>query len=156
MTEIVVPLHNAGPPLHTHDFDEAFYLLEGELIFQVQEALATKGRGELSSPAATCLTRSPTTATPPARYLLVCTPAGFERYWARVAADAPEDRTAAMGAAAYPRGHGRRPADSSAGVTDMLLAFLEALSIMPTSNRQNHSEQPLLNDIGITRTSAYS
>ena len=24
----------------------------------------------------------------PARYLLVCTPAGFERHWARIAADA--------------------------------------------------------------------
>ena len=32
MIEIVVPAHNAGPPLHTHDFDEAFYILEGELI----------------------------------------------------------------------------------------------------------------------------
>ena len=47
VTEIVVPPHNAGPPLHTHDFDEAFYMLEGELIFQVEDALATKGAGEL-------------------------------------------------------------------------------------------------------------
>ena len=47
VTEIVVPPHSAGPPLHTHDFDEAFYLLEGELIFQVEEALVTKGEGEL-------------------------------------------------------------------------------------------------------------
>jgi quercetin dioxygenase-like cupin family protein len=34
VTEIVVPPHTVGPPLHTHDFDEAFYVLEGELIFQ--------------------------------------------------------------------------------------------------------------------------
>jgi hypothetical protein len=27
VTEIVVPPHTAGPPLHTHDFDEAFYML---------------------------------------------------------------------------------------------------------------------------------
>ena len=33
VTEIVVPPHHGGPPLHTHDFDEAFYMLEGELIF---------------------------------------------------------------------------------------------------------------------------
>lgn len=39
VTEIVVPPHSAGPPLHTHDFDEAFYMLEGELIFQVEDAL---------------------------------------------------------------------------------------------------------------------
>jgi quercetin dioxygenase-like cupin family protein len=43
VTEIVVPPHSAGPPLHTHDFDEAFYMLEGELIFQVDDALVTKG-----------------------------------------------------------------------------------------------------------------
>ena len=48
VTEIVVPPHTAGPPLHTHDFDEAFYMLEGELIFQVEDALVTKGAGELS------------------------------------------------------------------------------------------------------------
>jgi quercetin dioxygenase-like cupin family protein len=53
VTEIVVPPHSSGPPLHTHDFDEAFYLLEGELIFQVEEALVSKGAGELSSPRAT-------------------------------------------------------------------------------------------------------
>jgi quercetin dioxygenase-like cupin family protein len=34
VTEIVVPPHNPGPPLHRHDFDEAFYMLEGQLIFQ--------------------------------------------------------------------------------------------------------------------------
>lgn len=33
VTEIVVPPHSAGPPLHTHDFDETSYMLEGELIF---------------------------------------------------------------------------------------------------------------------------
>ena len=30
--------HWAGPPLHHHDFDEAFYVLEGELVFQVEDA----------------------------------------------------------------------------------------------------------------------
>ena len=48
MIEIVVPAHNAGPPLHTHDFDEAFYMLEGELIFQVEDELITKRAGELA------------------------------------------------------------------------------------------------------------
>src|SRR3954452_18748080 len=48
VTEIVVPPGNAGPPLHTHDFDEAFYMLDGELIFQVEDALVTKCAGELT------------------------------------------------------------------------------------------------------------
>jgi len=38
LTDIVVPAHTVGPPLHTHDFDEAFYMLEGELIFMAAEA----------------------------------------------------------------------------------------------------------------------
>ena len=28
MTEIEVPPRSPGPPLHTHDFDEALYVLE--------------------------------------------------------------------------------------------------------------------------------
>ena len=32
MVEIVVPARSAGPPLHAHDFDEAFYMLEGERL----------------------------------------------------------------------------------------------------------------------------
>jgi hypothetical protein len=30
LIEVVVPSHSAGPPLHTHDFDEAFYMREGD------------------------------------------------------------------------------------------------------------------------------
>jgi hypothetical protein len=64
VTEIVVPPHTAGPPLHTHAFDEVFYLLEGELIFQVEDELLTKMAGELSfAPPATYATRWRITAT---------------------------------------------------------------------------------------------
>jgi hypothetical protein len=45
MMENVVAAHSAGPPLHKHDFDEAFYMLEGELIFQVEDELFTKRTG---------------------------------------------------------------------------------------------------------------
>lgn len=31
----------AGPPLHVHDFDEAFYVLEGEVTFQLEDELIT-------------------------------------------------------------------------------------------------------------------
>ena len=86
--EIVVPPHSAGPPLHTHDFDEAFYMLEGELIFQVEEALVTKGAGELSFAPRNVAHALANHSDAPARYVLVCTPAGFERHWARIAAEA--------------------------------------------------------------------
>jgi quercetin dioxygenase-like cupin family protein len=87
VTEIEVPAHSTGPPLHKHDFDEAFYMLEGELIFQVDKELATKGAGELSfAPRGVAHTLANHSETP-ARYVLVCTPAGFERHWARLAAE---------------------------------------------------------------------
>jgi quercetin dioxygenase-like cupin family protein len=88
VTEIVVPPHSAGPPLHTHDFDETFYMLEGELTFQVDDALVKKGAGELSFAARNVPHTLANHSDASARYLLVCTPAGFERHWARLAADA--------------------------------------------------------------------
>jgi quercetin dioxygenase-like cupin family protein len=88
VTEIGVPPHTAGPPLHTHDFDEFFYVLEGELIFQVEDALVTNGVGELSFAPRNVPHALANHSDAPARYLLVCTPAGFERHWARIAAHA--------------------------------------------------------------------
>ncbi|HYH58445.1 MAG TPA: cupin domain-containing protein [Thermoleophilaceae bacterium] len=87
VTEIVVPPHG-GPPLHTHDFDEAFHMLDGELIFQVADALVTKRAGELSFAPRQVPHTLANHSDEPARYLLVCTPAGFERHWARIAAEA--------------------------------------------------------------------
>jgi len=86
VTDIVVP-PGAGPPLHTHDFDEAFYLLEGELIFQVEEALVTRSAGEVSFAPRHVPHALANHSDAPARYLLTCTPAGFERHWARTAAE---------------------------------------------------------------------
>ena len=86
MIEIVVPAHNAGPPLHTHDFDEAFYVLEGELIFQVEDELITKRAGELAFAPRNVAHALANHSDADARYLLVCTPAGFERHWRRLAA----------------------------------------------------------------------
>src|SRR4051794_18999757 len=87
VTEMVVPPHAAGPPLHTHDFDEAFHVLEGELIFQVEDEIATKRAGELSSAPRNVPPPLANHPDAPARYLLICTPAGFERHWARIAAE---------------------------------------------------------------------
>lgn len=89
VTEIEVPPHSAGPPLHTHDFDEASYLLEGLLIFQVGDAPpVSKSAGELSFAPRNAPHTLANHSDAPARYVLVCTPAGFERHWARIAAEA--------------------------------------------------------------------
>jgi quercetin dioxygenase-like cupin family protein len=87
VTEIVVPPHSLGPPLHAHNFDEAFYMLEGELIFQVEDALVAKGAGELAFAPRNVAHALTNHSDAPARYVLVCTPAGFERHWARLAAE---------------------------------------------------------------------
>jgi quercetin dioxygenase-like cupin family protein len=85
--ENVVPARARGPHLHTHDFDEAFYMLEGELTFQVEDQLVTMRQGELAfAPRGVPHTFTNRTDAP-ARYVLVCTPAGFERYFARMAAE---------------------------------------------------------------------
>ena len=77
---------NFGPPLHHHDFDEAFYVLEGELEFQVAEARVTTRAGELAFAPRGVVHTFANLSDAPARYLLLCTPAGFERYFDRIAA----------------------------------------------------------------------
>jgi quercetin dioxygenase-like cupin family protein len=84
----IVDLSGGGrPPLHHHDFDEAFYVLEGELTFQLGDELFTCGAGELAfAPRGVAHTYANLSGAP-ARALLVITPAGFERYFARMAAE---------------------------------------------------------------------
>ncbi len=84
---VVVPAGWPGPPLHHHDFDEAFYVLDGELTFQLGDELAKAGAGELIFASRGSHHTVANLSKAEARYLLVCTPAGFERYFARVAAD---------------------------------------------------------------------
>lgn len=88
VVEVVVAAGSAGPPLHRHDFDELFHVLEGELVLQVGDARTTRSAGQ---PAFVSRGVPHALANPgaaPARYLLVCTPAGFERRFARLAAQA--------------------------------------------------------------------
>jgi mannose-6-phosphate isomerase-like protein (cupin superfamily) len=87
IVEAAAPAGWAGPPLHHHDFDEAFYVLQGELTFQLGEELTTAGPGSLVfAPRGSHHTLANRSAAG-ARYLIVCTPGGFERYFARMAAE---------------------------------------------------------------------
>ena len=75
------------PPLHHHDLDEAFYVLDGEPTFRRGDELARAGRGALVFAPRN---RDYTLANPSgaeARCVLVCTPAGFKRYFDRLAAE---------------------------------------------------------------------
>jgi quercetin dioxygenase-like cupin family protein len=90
VVENVVPARWAGPHLHRHDFDEAFYVLEGELTFQVEDELLTRRAGEFAFAPRNVAHTLANHGDQPARYVLVITPAGFERYFARMNDDPPE------------------------------------------------------------------
>ena len=84
--EVTLPPRWDGPPLHHHDFDEAFYVLDGELTFQLGDELVTRGPGSLTfAPRGSHHTLA-NAADAGARYLLICTPGGFERMFQRLAA----------------------------------------------------------------------
>jgi quercetin dioxygenase-like cupin family protein len=76
----------AGPPLHHHDFDEAFYVLEGELTFQLGSERLVRRARELAFARRGVHHTFANLSGAPARTLIICTPAGFERYFQRMAA----------------------------------------------------------------------
>jgi mannose-6-phosphate isomerase-like protein (cupin superfamily) len=81
------PAPGVGPPLHHHDFDEAFYVLEGELAFRLRDEIVRAGPGELVFAPRGVPHTFANLSDAPARQLIICTPAGFERYFARMAAE---------------------------------------------------------------------
>jgi hypothetical protein len=68
-------------------FDEAFYVLDGELTFQLRDEVFTRGSGELAFAPRDVPHTYANHSDAPARALIVCTPAGFERYFARMRAE---------------------------------------------------------------------
>ena len=102
--EVSVPAHWDGPPLHHHAFDEAFHVLDGELTFQLDQALVTKRRGELAFAPRHAFHTLANRSDRPARYLLICTPGGFERrfdpdWTGPIEADKPYLKTHVVGPA---------------------------------------------------------
>jgi quercetin dioxygenase-like cupin family protein len=88
IVEITVPPRWEGPPLHHHPFAEAFYVLDGELTFQLGDALRTATAGDFLFARSGAVHTLANRAGATARYVLVITPAGFERYFDRIAAEA--------------------------------------------------------------------
>jgi quercetin dioxygenase-like cupin family protein len=85
--EVASPPGFKGPPLHRHGFDEAFYVLDGELTFQLRDELFTRRSGELAFAPRDVPHTYANGSDAPARALIVCTPSGFERYFARMRAE---------------------------------------------------------------------
>jgi quercetin dioxygenase-like cupin family protein len=84
--EVTASPGRKGPSLHHHDFDEAFYVLEGELTFRLRDELFTRKAGELAFAPRGVPHTYANMSEASARALIVCTPAGFERYFDRIAA----------------------------------------------------------------------
>jgi quercetin dioxygenase-like cupin family protein len=87
VVELAASPEFGGPPLHHHDFDELFCVLEGELIFQLGDERVTRRAGELAFAPRGVHHTFANHGDAEARTLIACTPAGFERYFARIAAD---------------------------------------------------------------------
>ena len=82
LVEQVVPAGFPGPALHVHpDFEETFYVLEGQIAMRVGHEAHEAGTGTVAVvPRGT----PHTFANPgdePARMLVLVTPGGFERYF---------------------------------------------------------------------------
>ena len=83
--EVIPPGY--GPPLHVHpSFSEGFYVLEGELTFQLGHDVVTASVGSwVYVPRDTAHTFANLSGRA-ARALLICSPAGFERHFERILA----------------------------------------------------------------------
>lgn len=88
IVEITVPPHWEGPPLHHHPFAEAFYVLDGELTLQLDDTRQTAAAGDCAYARGGQVHTLANHTDALARYVLVITPGGFERYFDRIAAEA--------------------------------------------------------------------
>lgn len=86
--EAIVP-PQAGPPPHVHHReDEAFYVLEGEVLFHADGRSFTAGPGAWVTLTKGSLHHFKNTGTTPARMLILVTPSGLEKYFLEVGREA--------------------------------------------------------------------
>lgn len=77
----------SGPPLHVHTKeDELFYVLEGELVFQVANERVTAGPGTTVFFPRGVVHTYQNFSQEPARLLIMVTPAGFDRFFEELSA----------------------------------------------------------------------
>jgi quercetin dioxygenase-like cupin family protein len=111
VVESTMPAGAKGPPLRAHEFDEAFYVLEGEPTVQVRQELRKVSAGELAFALGSMPHTLANRSAASARFLIICTPVGL-RARVRPAYRRPSRRRAAsMGNAAHPRGDSGRTPD---------------------------------------------
>jgi quercetin dioxygenase-like cupin family protein len=88
LIENVIPAGFAGLPLHVHpSFDEAFFMLDGELTFRVGGDVLVARRGALAYVPGDVPHTFAELQGMPARVLIWVNPAGHERYFEVMAAE---------------------------------------------------------------------
>jgi quercetin dioxygenase-like cupin family protein len=87
VVENTLPAGLEGPPLHTHDFDETFYVLDGELTVQLEDEFTAVRHGDLVFAPRGAPHTLANLSEATVRYLIIFTPAGFERSLARRTAE---------------------------------------------------------------------
>ncbi|MBD2162811.1 quercetin 2,3-dioxygenase [Calothrix membranacea FACHB-236] len=90
LVEIIVQPQNGTPPhIHTHE-DEAFYIQEGELEFQLNEQMLIATPGTFLHSPKGQLHRFTNIGTQPAKLLCWVTPAGLEKFFMEIGVPAIE------------------------------------------------------------------
>ena len=72
-----------GPPLHRHDFEEMFTILDGEIEFIFRGTTTTAGAGTTVNIPANAPHHFRNHSGKPARMLCMCTPAGQDEFFTR-------------------------------------------------------------------------
>ena len=73
-----------GPPLHRHDFEESFTVLEGEIVATFRGTKSTIRAGEAMKIPANAPHQFRNESEQPARLLCICSPAGQEEFFREV------------------------------------------------------------------------
>src|SRR5690349_11751555 len=78
--EMAAPPLAGGPPPHIHEHeDEAFYILEGELSFQIGEQTAIASAGSFAFAPRGIVHKFSNPSSKPAKALVIASPGGFEK-----------------------------------------------------------------------------
>ena len=91
LIDMLVP--QGGPPPHRHDFEEMFYVLEGELDFTFRGQVHRVGAGHTVNIPANAPHVFRVASATPARLLCLCLPAGQEEFFTLAGASLPTRTT---------------------------------------------------------------
>lgn len=84
--EYTAPPQFAGPPLHVHPgFDETFLVTEGRLQVRVKDEVSELTPGSVAYVSGNVPHTFSNPSSAPTRFLVVCSPGGFEHFFRAVA-----------------------------------------------------------------------